>query len=216
MIRNCLAITVSAFALVACAATPPAAPVEVAVVDAPAQLSKFDLAMQTADELVVTGYEQVAISRLEQLLGSPELTREERAEALVRMGEIKMSDRGFDTWGAIENLEEAVDDYGDTEWLDAATTIRDEARGKATSYNFMLEQPETSRSQKFDLLMELGEHDRARDLMTAYNLMPSNAQLVAMYQIGYLCEGDTLTGQEYELVEPDGSERAVRFCDLGK
>jgi len=215
MIRNCLAITASALALVACASTPPDAPVEAAVV-APAPLSKFDLAMQTADELVATGYEQVAISRLEQLLGSPELTRTERAEALVSMGEIKVSDRGFDTWGAIENLEEAVDEYGDTEWLEAATSLRDYARGKATSFNFLLEQPETPRSKKFDLLMDLGEHDRARDLMTAYNLMPSNAQLVAMYQIGYLCEGDTLTGQEYELVEPDGSERSVRFCDLGK
>ena len=37
-----------------------------------------------------------------------------------------------------------------------------------------------------------------------------------MYQIGYLCEGDELTGRSYDAVEPDGTNHALRFCDFGK
>lgn len=221
MIRQSLLAASSAVLLAACASEPaPATPTgpaaAVAVNDTSAVTSEFDLAMRTVEDLVEAGNEQVAIERLQQLVGSPELTDEQIAEALVRRAELKVSDRGYDTWGAIEDLDEVVENYADTDWLAAASSMRDYARGKATSLNFQLEQPETSRSRKFDLLMDLGEHEKAIDLMTRFNLTPSNAQLVAMYQIGYLCEGDTLTGQTYEATEPDGTARTLQFCDLGK
>ena len=52
--------------------------------------------------------------------------------------------------------------------------------------------------------------------MLANALTPENDYILDMYQIGYLCEDAELTGPSYALVEPDGTDRVVRFCDFGK
>ena len=52
--------------------------------------------------------------------------------------------------------------------------------------------------------------------MTAYDLVPDHEVLLAMYQIGYLCEDSNLTGRAYDVTDRDGTPRKVRFCDLGK
>ncbi len=54
------------------------------------------------------------------------------------------------------------------------------------------------------------------DTRASSDLTPDNETLIAMYQIGYLCEGDELTGRTYDAVEPDGTDHALRFCDFGK
>ncbi|MEZ5952707.1 MAG: hypothetical protein R3C13_00245 [Hyphomonas sp.] len=215
MIRLSFAAAASALVLVACASAPveDAAPAAAA---SAAAISPFDLAMQSVETLVDAGNTQTAIDRLTQLTGDPSLSREQIAEVLFRRGELRLSETGFDTMGAVEDFEEVVDDYSDTEWYTAAVPMLDTARGKATSLNALLAQPETTRAQKFNILMDLGQHDEAMDLMQAADLTPENDTLLAMYQIGYLCEGDELTGRAYDVTEPDGTFHQLRFCDLGK
>ena len=215
MIRLSLAAAASALVLAACTSAP--APVDTTTsTSAAVAVSPFDLAMQTTEELATAGNTQAAIDRLTQLMGDPSLSREQMAEAIYRRGELRFGPNGFDTLGAVEDFEEVVDDYAGTEWATAAASMLDTARGKATSLNALLSQPETTRMQKFNVLMELGRHDDAMDLMLANDLTPDNEALLAMYQIGYLCEGDELTGRAYDVTEPDGTYHELRFCDFGK
>jgi tetratricopeptide (TPR) repeat protein len=179
-------------------------------------MSKFEQAMQSVDELVAAQNEQAANDRLTQMLGTPGYTDEELAEALYRRGQIRMSARGYDTWGAISDFEEVMETYPNSDWVTAASSDLAIARGKATSLNFQKEQASSTRTQKFDAMMQLGEHQDAMDYVRQWNLTPNNDAVVALYQIGYLCEGDTLTGRSFSLTEPDGTMRSVRFCDAGK
>ncbi len=216
MIRLSLAAAASALVLAACSSTPaPEAETAVAV-STTTEVSPYELAMQTVEELVTGGNTQAAIDRLTQLTGDPSLGREEMAEVLYRRGELRLGEHGYDTMGAIDDFEEILADYSDTEWSTVAASMLDSARGKATSLNALLAQPETTRTQKFNILMELGRHDDAIDLMLANDLTPDNEALLAMYQIGYLCEGDALTGRAYDVTEPDGTYHELRFCDFGK
>ena len=214
MIRLSLAAAASALVLAACASAP--APVDSAATSTAVSLTPYELAMQTVEELVTAGNTQASIDRLTQLLGDPSLNREQLAEALYRRGELRLSETGYDTMGAIEDFEEITSEFQDTEWSAAAAAMLDSARGKATSLNALLSQPETTRTQRFNILMDLGRHDEATDLMRAYDLTPDNAVLLAMYQIGYLCEGEELAGKSYDVTEPDGTFRELRFCDTGK
>jgi hypothetical protein len=219
MIRTPLLVAASAVLLAACASAPETAKIPggsdttaaAAIPD-----SAFELAMQTVEGLVAAGNAQAALDRLTQLLGSPALTRDEYAEALFRRGEIRFGPGGFDALGAVEDFEEVTDSYGDTSWYTAALPMLDSARGKVTTLEAQLSQPETSRLQKFSFMMELGMHQDAIDLMIANDLLPDNNALIAMYDIGYLCEDDALTGRAYEAVERDGTPRTLRFCDFGK
>jgi len=219
MIRTPLFLAASAVLLAACASAPetPKIPGGSDTTSAAAMPdSAFELAMQTVEGLVEAGNTQAALDRLTQLLGSPALTRDEYAEALFRRGEIRFGPHGYDAIGAVEDFEEITDSYGDTAWYTAALPMLDSARGKVTTLEAQLSQPETSRLQKFNFMMELGMHQDAIDLMIANDLLPDNDALIAMYDIGYLCEGEELTGRAYDAVEQDGTPRTLRFCDFGK
>lgn len=213
--RMLLATSALVFAA-ACASTNVETPP--VVVDTPpvaTQPSNFDLAMNTVDELVAAGNEQAAILRLEQLIGKQDASEDEKAAALYRMAELKMGD-GNQVWGAIEALDEFIETYPDHAKANAASELRDYARGEATSLNFKVEQGGLSPSEEFKARFRLGEHQAAADIMLANALTPENDYLLDMYQIGYLCEDAELTGPSYPLVEPDGTDRVVRFCDFGK
>lgn len=220
MIRTSLFAAASVVILAACATTPvvettpePTTEVTEVIVEAPSQ---FDIGMKTATDLVSAAHTQVAIARLQQLAGNPDLSREELATLLVIMGELRMGESGFDTMGAIENFEEVTTDFSDTHLFEVAESNLNTARGKATSINGLLAQPDTTQMQRFNLLMAIGDHQDATDLMIQHNLTPDNATLVAMYDIGYLCEGEELTGRAYDMTEPDGTFHSLRFCDSGK
>ncbi len=213
--RMLLATSALVFAA-ACASTNVETPP--VVVDTPpvaTQPSNFDLAMNTVDELVAAGNEQAAILRLEQLIGKQDASEDEKAAALYRMAELKMGD-GNQVWGAIEALDEFIETYPDHAKANAASELRDYARGEATSLNFKAEQGGLSPSEEFKVRFRLGEHQKAADIMLANALTPENDYLLDMYQMGYLCEDAELTGPSYPLVEPDGTDRVVRFCDFGK
>jgi len=210
-------IAVSTLVLItACSTTPYAPPVEA---DAPVELavipSAFGLAMDTVDQLVEAGNEQQAIDRIKQLLGNPELTDDEKAEALMKLGTLRYSD-GNDVMGAIEAWDELIDTYPASPFAFEASPLRDTARGEATSLNSAIERGELSPTDEFEAIFRLGDHQAAADLMLDRNLSPDNPYLVDMFQIGYLCDDSNLTGPSYDMVEPDGTARTVRFCEFGK
>lgn len=215
MIRSTLLAAISAVALAACTSAPAenAATGNAEIAD---NVSNFDLAMTTVGSLVEDGNTQVAIDRLTQLLGDPSLTDEQLGEALLRRGELRYSEDGYDIMGAISDYEEIINTLPQTEAYPTAGVLLNQALEKASSLEAQLNLPETTRQEKFDILMQLGKHQEAIDLMIANDLTPGNETLIAMYQIGYLCEGDELTGRTYEAVEDDGTEHALRFCDFGK
>jgi len=211
-------IAVSTLVLItACATTPYAPPVEA---DAPVELAvipgAFELAMETVTGLVDAGNEQLAIDRVKQLLGNPELTDAEKSEALMTLGEIRYSEAGSDVFGAIDAWDELIDNYPESEFAIAADPLRATARGEATSLNFQIETGDLSPTEKFERMFRLGLHQDAADLMLDRNLSPDNPYLVDMFQIGYLCDDSDLTGPSYDMVEPDGTARTVRFCEFGK
>jgi hypothetical protein len=214
-----LLIAISAIAITsACASsTVETAPV---VVDTPppvetSQPSVFDLAMGTVDQLVEAGNEQAAIMRLEQLIGKQDANEDEKAAALYRMAELKLGE-GNQVWGGIEALDEFLETYPDHPNAAAASELRDYARGEATSLNGRLEMGGVSPTEEFEYRFRLGEHQDAADIMLANALTPANEYILDMYQIGYLCDSAELTGPMYKLIEPDGTDRTVRFCDFGK
>lgn len=200
----------------ACATTP--VDTEPVIVDTPPTVvepSPFDLAMGTVDQLVEAGNEQAAILRLEQLIGMQTASDDEKAEALYRMAELKMGE-GNQVWGAIDALDEYLETYPNHTRAEAAFELRDYARGEATSLNGKLEMGGLSPSEEFRARFRLGEHQTAADIMFENALTPENEYILDMYQIGYLCDSAELTGPSYKLIEPDGTDRIVRFCDFGK
>ncbi|NBC19592.1 MAG: hypothetical protein GVY06_00870 [Alphaproteobacteria bacterium] len=175
----------------------------------------FERALYTVASLEEAGNEQAAIDRLTQLLGNPELTTRQQADALYRRAQLRYGE-GHNVYGAISDLDEMLDLDPDHARADEAREMRDTARGEATSLNFMLETGDLSRTERFETLFRLGEHQKALDLMLSSDLTPSNAYLVDLYQMGYLCEGAELTGRSYQVREPDGTARSLKYCEFGK
>ncbi|MEM6899309.1 MAG: hypothetical protein AAF583_06035 [Pseudomonadota bacterium] len=179
-------------------------------------ITEFDRALSTADQLVEAGNTPTAIDRLTQLLGSEELTDSQRATLYFERAKLRESEGGFDVWGAISDYEAVLDRYADSPVSVEAADRIGIVRGEATSLNGILELPETTRSQRFSALLRLGEHQDAIDLMLSSNLRPENRELIGMYQIGYLCDSENQTGPSYDAIDADGTTRELRFCDFGK
>ena len=214
MIRSGLFLAASALVLAACSSAPAATETATTPVVQPA--SGFAMAMTTVEGLKEAGNTQTAIDRLTQLTGDPDLSRDQLAKTLLRRGELRMSPEGYDVMGAVEDFEEIVNTLDDTTSYAEAQTLLGSAQGAEAALIEQLNLPETTRQEKFDILMRLGRHEDAIDLMIASDLTPDNQTLIAMFQIGYLCEGDELTGRGYDAVEPDGTTHTLRFCDFGK
>lgn len=221
MIKLLLSATASALILAACATS---APDVVSPVETPASVepivpvapSRIELAMGTVDTLVADGNTQTAIDRLTQLLGDETLAPDDTASVLLKRADLRASGQGYDLMGAISDYTQVLDNYSTSSAAGSARQKLDVANGEATSLNFLLAQPETSRSQRFESHFRLGQHNEALDLMLSSGLIPDNDDLIAMYQIGYLCSGETQTGPVYNALEPDGTPRELRFCDFGK
>lgn len=210
---SCLAL-LAACATTTYEATDPVS-AEAAQTERPIMPSAYGLAMDTVDQLVAAGNEQHAIDRLMQLLGNPELTDDESANALMRLGELRYGE-GQDLEGAITAWDELIATYPTSRAAVDAASNRDIARGEATSLNGLLEMGDLSPTEEFEVLFRLGQHQNAADLMFDRNLKPENPYLVDFFQIGYLCDNTNLTGPSYDMVEPDGTARTVRFCEFGK
>ncbi|MEM1086934.1 MAG: tetratricopeptide repeat protein [Pseudomonadota bacterium] len=181
----------------------------------PVMPSAYDLAMKSVDDLVEAGNEQAAILRLQQLIGMQDASDDEKADALFKMADL----RGFggnDVYGAIDALNELIETYPASEFISDAKEMRDTLRGKATTLNFVANNADVNPTDRFNAMFELGEHTGATDMMLARDLKPDNSILLDMYQIGYLCEDETLTGPSYALTDADGTARELHFCEFGK
>ncbi|ABI77885.1 putative lipoprotein [Hyphomonas neptunium ATCC 15444] len=213
MIRLSLAAMASALVLAACASQPD----PLARPDAPVVVpSQYELGMSTAEELQDAGNVPTAIQRLMQLAGDPELAPEEKAHVLYEMGVLSMSPTGYNLPGAVGYFDEVIATYPGTEWARRAEAKLPEARAQVGALNIVLESPDSTNTERFYALMNLGRHEDAIDLMTQYSIEPDNDVKLAMYQIGYLCDETGLTGQSYTVEDRDGTTRRLRFCDFGK
>ena len=214
--RHTILATSAAILLAGCAST---APVVLPKPETPpvvsAAVSKSEQAMATASELAAAGNEQVAIDRLTQALGLPDLTDEERARLLMQRGQLRAG-AGNNLWGAVADFQDVADMMPGTTMGEDALAALARTQAEATALNMQLETAELTRSERFEALFRLGRHDDAVDLLMAGGVTAQPETLLDLYQIGYLCEGDSYTGTAYDIVEPDGTARTVRFCDLGK
>ncbi|MFN3911023.1 hypothetical protein [Hyphomonas sp.] len=217
MLRPLLFAVASALVLGACASAPDAASTsgssatETVVVP-----SVFDLGFQTADELVAAGNTPTAIQRLMQLAGDTSLTPQQTADVLYKLGQLSASPTGYDAEGAVEYYEEVLTGYATTPAAKQSAAALPGATAKVAGYVATLESVDTTRSQEFAALFNLGRHQEAIDVMVANDILPGNEELLAMYQIGYLCDDSNLTGRAYSVADRDGTTRNLRFCDFGK
>ncbi|MFN7177983.1 hypothetical protein [Hyphomonas sp.] len=218
MLRSLLFAAASAVVLAACSSTPSPTPVPGAISPPEAAVvkSSFDRAMGTVEELVRAGNTPIAIERLMQLAGDTSITEEERAKTLVLLGDYSLATGGYNAEGAVGYYQEVLADHASSKAAADAAKKLPVAQTKVAEYLATLGSANLTRTQEFNALFGLGRHQAAIDVMTAYDLMPDNEALLAMYQIGYLCEDTNLTGRAYDVTDRDGTVRKVRFCDLGK
>jgi hypothetical protein len=221
MIRLSFFAAASALALAACSTTPaPSTDTSSAstTVTDPAKPapSGYDLGLQTADALAKAGNVPAAISRLMQLVGDTSINAEQKAETLLRLGTLSLGTGGYNALAAVKYFDEIVTQHPSSKAYTTAVPMLAQAKSKVSAYQAIVASATSTRSQKFDALFALGSHDEAVDLMTQYNLSVGNEPLLAMYQIGYLCDDAALTGKAYSVTDRDGSSKSLRFCDLGK
>lgn len=215
MLRSLLFAVASASVLAACSTTPET-PESIAPPEATLVKSTYDRAMSTVDELVRSGHTPVAIDRLMQLAGDTSISDEEKARTLVLLGDYSQSPTGYNAEGAVGYYKEALTDFPASKAAPDAAKNLPSAEAKVAGYLAILNSVNSTRTEQFNALFNLGRHQQAVDVMTANDLVPDNEVLLAMYQIGYLCQEPGLTGRAYDVTNRDGTTVTVRFCDLGK
>ena len=217
MLRPLLFAVASALVLGACASSPDAAgKTDSSATETVVVPSAFDLGFQTADELVAAGNTPTAIQRLMQLVGDASLTPEQTANVLYKLGNLSASPTGYNAEGAVEYFKEVLADYAMTAAAKQSAAALPDGETRVSDYIATLESVDTTRSQEFGALFNLGRHQEAIDVMVANDILPGNEELLAMYQIGYLCDDSNLTGRAYSVTDRDGTARNLRFCDFGK
>ncbi|WP_300393283.1 hypothetical protein [Henriciella sp.] len=217
MIRSMFAGASLILLAAACTSSPDPETDAQAIMDADLSVeqTKYELAMGTVSSLIEAGNEQIAIDRLTQMLGDPGMSEAQMAEVLFKRAELRYG-AGSDLEGAIADLKEIQADYADSDFADDASSLLEQAEAEYATLTDMLASGDVSPMERFEILFRLGRHQEASDLMLAGALEPDNEYLVDMYQIGYLCDGDELAGPVFSMTEPDGTQRNVQFCELGK
>lgn len=216
MLRPFLFAVASALVLGACASSPDSSTTKPGSTETVVVPSQFELALKTADELVAAGNTPTAIQRLMQLVGDTGLTPIEKSEVLYRLGELSDSPSGYDAEGAVEYFGEVIADFKATPAAKQSAAALPGAEAHVATYIATLDSVDSDRSEQFLAMMKLGRHQSAIDLMVANDILPGNEELLAMYQIGYLCDDSNLTGRAYSVTDRDGTVRNLRFCDFGK
>ncbi len=216
MLRPLLFAVVSALVLGACASSTSSGPAKPEATETSVVVSTFNLGLQTADELVAAGNTPTAIQRLMQLVGDTSLSPQQRSEVLHRLGQLSISPTGYDAEGAVDYFNEVLRDFATTAAAKQSAAALPAAEAAVAVHLATVESVDSTRSDKFLALFNLGRHQDAIDLMVANDILPGNEELLAMYQIGYLCDDSNLTGRAYSVSDRDGTLRSLRFCDFGK
>jgi len=216
MLRPLLFAVASALVLGACASSTSTGPTKPEATETSVVVSPFNLGLQTADELVAAGNTPTAIQRLMQLVGDTSLSPQQRSEVLHRLGQLSISPTGYDAEGAVDYFNEVLRDFATTAAAKQSAAALPAAEAAVAVHLATVESVDSTRSDKFLALFNLGRHQDAIDLMVANDILPGNEELLAMYQIGYLCDDSNLTGRAYSVSDRDGTVRSLRFCDFGK
>lgn len=217
MLRPLLFAAASLLVLGACASsTEPAGVSKPEPAGTSVVISPFNLGLKTADELVAAGNTPTAIQRLMQLAGDTSLSPQERSEVLYKLGKLSGSPTGYDAEGAVEYYEEVLKDFGATPAAKQAAAALPDAKATVAGHIATLESVDSVQSDEFLALFNLGRHQQAIDVMVANDILPGKEEMLAMYQIGYLCDDSNLTGRAFLVTDRDGTARTLRFCDFGK
>ena len=216
MLRPLLFAVASALVLGACASSTSSGPAKPEATETSVVVSPFNLGLQTADELVAAGNTPTAIQRLMQLVGDTSLSPQQRSEVLHKLGQLSISPTGYDAEGAVDYFSEVVRDFATTAAAKQSAAALPAAEAAVAVHLATLESVDSTRTDEFLALFNLGRHQDAIDLMVANDILPGNEELLAMYQIGYLCDDSNLTGRAYSVSDRDGTVRSLRFCDFGK
>ena len=216
MLRPLLFAVASALVLGACASSTSSGPAKPEATETSVVVSPFNLGLQTADELVAAGNTPTAIQRLMQLVGDTSLSPQQRSEVLHKLGQLSISPTGYDAEGAVDYFNEVLRDFATTAAAKQSAAALPAAEAAVAVHLATLESVDSTRTDEFLALFNLGRHQDAIDLMVANDILPGNEELLAMYQIGYLCDDSNLTGRAYSVSDRDGTVRSLRFCDFGK
>ena len=216
MLRPLLFAVASALVLGACASSTSSGPAKPEATETSVVVSPFNLGLQTADELVAAGNTPTAIQRLMQLVGDTSLSPQQRSEVLHKLGQLSISPTGYDAEGAVDYFSEVVRDFATTAAAKQSAAALPAAEAAVAVHLATLESVDSTRTDEFLALFNLGRHQDAIDVMVANDILPGNEELLAMYQIGYLCDDSNLTGRAYSVSDRDGTVRSLRFCDFGK
>ncbi len=216
MLRPLLFAVASALVLGACASSTSSGPAKPEATETSVVVLPFNLGLQTADELVAAGNTPTAIQRLMQLVGDTSLSPQQRSEVLHKLGQLSISPTGYDAEGAVDYFSEVVRDFATTAAAKQSAAALPAAEAAVAVHLATLESVDSTRTDEFLALFNLGRHQDAIDLMVANDILPGNEELLAMYQIGYLCDDSNLTGRAYSVSDRDGTVRSLRFCDFGK
>ena len=216
MLRPLLFAVASALVLGACASSTSSGPAKPEATETSVVVSPFNLGLQTADELVAAGNTPTAIQRLMQLVGDTSLSPQQRSEVLHKLGQLSISPTGYDAEGAVDYFSEVLRDFATTAAAKQSAAALPAAEAAVAVHLATLESVDSTRTDEFLALFNLGRHQDAIDLMVANDILPGNEELLAMYQIGYLCDDSNLTGRAYSVSDRDGTVRSLRFCDFGK
>lgn len=216
MLRPLLFAVASALVLGACASSTSSGPAKPEATETSVVVSPFNLGLQTADELVAAGNTPTAIQRLMQLVGDTSLSPQQRSEVLHKLGQLSISPTGYDAEGAVDYFNEVLRDFATTAAAKQSAAAQPAAEAAVAVHLATLESVDSTRTDEFLALFNLGRHQDAIDVMVANDILPGNEELLAMYQIGYLCDDSNLTGRAYSVSDRDGTVRSLRFCDFGK
>lgn len=216
MLRPLLFAVASALVLGACASSTSSGPAKPEATETSVVVSPFNLGLQTADELVAAGNTPTAIQRLMQLVGDTSLSPQQRSEVLHKLGQLSISPTGYDAEGAVDYFNEVLRDFATTAAAKQSAAALPAAEAAVAVHLATLESVDSTRTDEFLALFNLGRHQDAIDVMVANDILPGNEELLAMYQIGYLCDDSNLTGRAYSVSDRDGTVRSLRFCDFGK
>lgn len=216
MLRPLLFAVASALVLGACASSTSSGPAKPEATETSVVVSPFNLGLQTADELVAAGNTPTAIQRLMQLVGDTSLSPQQRSEVLHKLGQLSISPTGYDAEGAVDYFNEVLRDFATTAAAKQSAAALPAAEAAVAVHLATLESVDSTRTDEFLALFNLGRHQDAIDVMVANDILPGNEELLAMYQIGYLCEDTNLTGRAYSVSDRDSTVRSLRFCDFGK
>jgi len=128
------------------------------------------------------------------IIGNNRITHAEQAAQLFRLAQ-RQYGKGDDLFAALSTLDRLIDLYPSEAETKAAISLRDIARGEATSLNFILYTDQNLLPEsRIDIMLRLGLFQAATDYIYAETVKPDQDALLRLYRLGYLCAAAAPSG----------------------